>query len=209
MTSRLQAMGQVKYQAGFGSVVTHPAALDYPLTLRMPSTVFVNSMSDTFHKDVPEEFNAEMFKVMGECPQHVFQVLTKRSDILADRGQRLPWKNNIWVGVTVENEDYLSRIDDLRTVPAAVRFLSIEPMIGPMPALNLEGIHWVIVGGETGSGSKPVAEEWVVDVRDQCVKAGVPFFFKQWGSRYNKKLGRELQGQIWNQMPATTGVDHV
>ncbi|MCK9463173.1 MAG: phage Gp37/Gp68 family protein [Proteobacteria bacterium] len=206
MTRRLKAMGQEKYQAGFSEVVTHPECLGEPYKLRKPSMVFVNSMSDTFHKDVPVEFIQKIFSVAVDCPRHTFQVLTKRSERLVELAPQLPWPANVWMGVSVENERHVNRIDHLRQVPAAVRFLSIEPLLGPIPNLNLDGIDWVIVGGESGPGSEPVLEAWVVDIRDQCREAGVAFFFKQWGGRNNKKAGHLLLGETCQEMPDAANV---
>ena len=200
MAKRLKAMGQPNYRNGF-KVTCHPHVLDLPLQWKKPRTIFVNSMSDLFHEDVPPAFVEKIFAVMNRARRHTFQVLTKRPERLAELMARFDWSPNIWMGVTVEHADYLGRIDLLRTVPAAVRFLSIEPMLGPMPDLNLEKIDWVIVGGESGPGARPIKKEWVVQVRDLCIKAGVPFFFKQWGGVHKKKAGRLLERKTWDQMP--------
>lgn len=200
MANRLQAMGQPNYRNGF-RVTVHEHALGLPLRWRKPQVIFVNSMSDLFHEHVPIDFILRVFDVMGRADWHLFQVLTKRSRRLAERAQLLPWADNVWMGVTVESAEYVHRIDDLRLVPAAVRFLSLEPLLGPLSSLDLEGIDWVIVGGESGPGARPMAEGWALDIRDQCRRAGVPFFFKQWGGRNKKKAGRLLDGRTWDQMP--------
>lgn len=200
MALRLQAMGQENYHRGF-EVTLHDAAVEKPLAWKKPQTIFVNSMSDLFHADVPLEFIQRVFNVMRRASWHRFQVLTKRADRLADIAHELPWPGNVWMGVSVESAFYSTRIDALRKVPAAVRFLSLEPLLGPLPRLCLEGIHWVIVGGESGPGARPMAQEWVTNLRDQCLIAGVPFFFKQWGGVRKKRAGRVLQGRTWDQLP--------
>lgn len=199
---RLKLMGQPNYRNGF-DITLHPHALDLPLRWKKPQRIFVNSMSDLFHVEVPEEFIQRVFATMRAAHWHRFQVLTKRSDRLASLAPRIDWPPNVWQGVSVESADYAFRIDDLRSVAARVRFLSIEPLLGPMPKLDLSGIHWVIVGGESGPGARPMLESWVTDLRDQCLAAGVPFFFKQWGGLNKKKAGRELQGRTWDEMPST------
>ncbi len=201
MALRLQAMGQPNYANGFDLTV-HEKALGLPLRWKKPQTIFVNSMSDLFHKDVPEEFILKVFNVMAEAEWHRFQVLTKRSDRLLDLSSKLPWKPHIWMGVSVESLKYVHRIDHLRGTDAMVKFLSLEPLLGPLPRLNLHAIDWVIVGGESGPGARPMDPEWVCDVRDQCVRKCVPFFFKQWGGVRKKKAGRELEGRTWDEMPA-------
>ncbi len=163
--------------------------------------VFVNSMSDLFHKEVPVFFIQKAFEVMRNLPQHQFQILTKRAERLAEVSRLLPWTENIWMGVSVENRDYVDRIETLRQTGAQVKFLSIEPLLGPIPELNLTGIDWVIVGGESGPGARPMKKEWVTGIRDQCLGAGVAFFFKQWGGINKKRSGRKLEGRIWNEMP--------
>jgi protein gp37 len=193
-------MGQPNYSGGF-KVAIHENALEAPFRWRRPSMVFVNSMSDLFHKVVPVFFIQKAFEVMRSLPQHQFQILTKRAERLADISQFLPWRDNIWMGVSVENRDYIDRIDTLRQTGALVKFLSIEPLLGPIPELNLTGIDWVIVGGESGPGARPMKKEWVTDIRDQCLDAGVAFFFKQWGGTNKKKAGRKLEGRIWDEMP--------
>ena len=202
-TRRLQKNPKItKYRAGFDTVVCHPQALEEPLRWRKPSLVFVNSMSDLFHADVPFEFIDSVFDVMRGADHHFYQVLTKRAERMAEYAETREWPEHVWAGVTVEDRRYYQRIDSLKKVPAAVRFLSIEPMLGPMPSMDLSGIHWVIVGGESGPGARPMEAEWVIDVRDQCVVADVPFFFKQWGGVNKKKAGRALAGKTWDEMPA-------
>lgn len=200
MARRLKAMGQPNYRNGF-RVTMHEHALDLPLGWKRPQTVFVNSMSDLFHEDVPVDFIRRVFDVMQRADRHLFQVLTKRSARLAELAPQLPWPTNVWMGVTVESCDYLHRVDDLRRVPATVRFLSLEPLLGPLPDLDLTDIDWVIVGGESGPGARTMAEAWALDLRDQCHRAGVAFFFKQWGGVNKKKAGRLLGGRTWDQMP--------
>jgi len=172
-----------------------------PLKWKKPQMIFVNSMSDLFHKDVPAEFIDEIFFTMNEAPWHTFQLLTKRADRLVQLANRVQWTSNIWMGVTVENVDHIDRMDSLRNVPATVRFLSLEPLLGPMPNLNLDQMDWVILGGESGPGARPMDQAWVTDLRDQCLKANVPFFFKQWGGVQKKKAGRLLEKKTWDQMP--------
>jgi len=200
MAFRLQAMGQANYRNGF-KVTLHEDALERPLRWRKPQTIFVNSMSDLFHAEIPLAFVRRVFDVMQEASWHRFQVLTKRADRLAELAPELPWPANVWMGVSVESAFYLGRIEALLSVPAAVRFLSLEPLLGPLPKLRLKDIHWVIVGGESGPGARPMEKEWVVSVRDQCLRADVPFFFKQWGGVHKKRAGRELEGRTWDQMP--------
>lgn len=209
LAKRLQAMGVAKYRndgdprtsgPGFGMTL-HPDALDIPRSWRKPRTIFVDSMSDLFHKDVPDDYIRRVFEVIADTPQHQYQLLTKRSQRLARFGQKLAWPPNLWMGVSVETARYTFRIDHLRTVDAAVRFISAEPLLGPLPNLDLDGIHWMIVGGESGPGARPMQKEWATDLRDQCDIAQVPFFFKQWGGRTPKSGGRTLQGQTHNEMP--------
>lgn len=211
LAKRLKAMGAAKYQTdgnpktsgpGFG-VAVHDDALDLPYRWRRPRLVFVNSMSDLFHAKVPITFVRRVFDVVRETPQHTYQVLTKRSVRLRRLSTSLNWPPNLWMGVSVEHARQLSRIDDLRTVDAAVRFVSAEPLLGPLPNLDLTGIHWVITGGESGPGARPCAPEWVRHVRDACASADVPFFHKQWGGRHPKAGGRELDGQVHDDMPST------
>ena len=200
MALRLRGMGQPNYARGF-EVSLHPHALRLPLGWKKPQMIFVNSMSDLFHEQVPLEFIQQVFDVMRRANWHTYQVLTKRSERLLELDPRLAWPANVWMGVTVENADYTHRIDDLRRTRAAVKFLSLEPLLGPMPNLDLHGIHWAVVGGESGPGARPMPPEWVVEIRDQCMKAGVPFFFKQWGGVNKKKAGRLLDGRTWDAMP--------
>lgn len=204
MARRLQAMGQSNYRNGF-RVALHPHTLNLPLTWKNPRTIFVNSMSDLFHEKVPTAFIRKIFGVMVTATWHRFQVLTKRSERLAELSATLPWARNIWMGVTVENENVCGRINDLRRTAASVKFLSIEPLLGPLPALDLSGIDWVIVGGESGPGARFMDPSWVIDICDQCSSAGVPFFFKQWGGTDKKKAGRILNGRTWDEMPAIAG----
>jgi protein gp37 len=200
MTRRLKGMGQPNYARGF-RVTTHEHMLARPLEWLRPSTVFVNSMSDLFHDDVPDAFVRRVFATMQAADQHRFQVLTKRSGRLRTLAPYLPWPDNVWAGVSVESAAFAWRIDELREVPAAVRFLSLEPLLGPLSDLDLDGIDWVIVGGESGPHARPPQPDWVRDVRDQCLAAGVPFFFKQWGGTRKKVAGRLLDGRIWDEMP--------
>ena len=204
MAKRLKAMGQINYQNGF-NVTCHEHALDIPLRWKKPRMIFVNSMGDLFHKKVSDEFVQRVFAVMQKAKQHQFQVLTKRAERLEQMASMLTWHENIWVGVTVEDANNTTRIDFLRKVPASVKFLSIEPLLGPIPDINLDGIDWVIVGGESGPGSREIREEWVLDIRDQCLRNRVPFFFKQWGGTNKKKNGRLLEGKIWDEMPVRVG----
>jgi protein gp37 len=200
MAKRLQAMGQRNYSNGF-ELTLQPHMLEHPLAWKRPQTIFVNSMSDLFHEAVPLEYIQSVFNVMARANWHRFQVLTKRADRLSELASQLNWSENIWMGVSVENDDCRSRIDLLRDVPAALKFLSLEPLLGPLPNLDLRNIDWVIVGGESGPGARPISEDWVVDIRDQCLRAEVPFFFKQWGGKRKSKSGRELQGEIWDELP--------
>ena len=193
-------MGVEKYKHGF-ELQIHPAALSIPYTWKTSKVVFVNSMSDLFHKDVPLSFIQQVFDVMNDNPRHVFQVLTKRSDLLLEYHKQLRWGHNIWMGVSVENQKTMHRIDDLRGTSARVKFLSCEPLIGPLPNMNLVGIDWVIVGGESGRRPRPMKEEWVLDILDQCKEADVKFFFKQWGGTNKKKAGRLLLDKTWDEMP--------
>lgn len=202
MARRLKAMGLEKYANGF-SLALHEEDLQLPYTWRQPKIVFVNSMSDLFHKDIPVEFVQKVFRVMKENPQHVFQVLTKRADVLLyyDKEGWLEWTHNIWMGVSVENSTFVKRIDLLRQTGARIKFLSCEPLIGPLPHMNLQGIDWVIVGGESGRTPRPMKKEWVKDIKTQCKQSNVAFFFKQWGGRNKKKSGRLLDGRTYSQMP--------
>lgn len=200
MSRRLKAMGQPNYANGF-SVTLHPHMLEVPRRWKKPQTVFVNSMSDLFHEGVPAAFISRVIDTIVATPHHTYQVLTKRAERLAALGGELDWPDNLWVGVTVENARHIDRIEHLRRVPAAVRFLSLEPLLGPIPRLPLEDIDWVIVGGESGPKARPLDAAWVRDLRDQCVRASVPFFFKQWGGVRKKAAGRMLDGRTWNELP--------
>jgi len=200
MAKRLQAMGQPNYRNGF-RLTLHDQALEIPLHWKQPQMIFVNSMSDLFHEDVPLEFIQKVFDTMIKASWHTFQVLTKRSDRLLELDKELIWPKNVWMGVSVENTDYIFRIDHLRQAHALTKFLSLEPLLGPLTNLNLNGIHWVIVGGESGPGARPIRQSWVVSIRDQCQDARVPFFFKQWGGTNKKKSGRELEGRTWDELP--------
>ncbi len=202
MAKRLHAMGQPNYRNGF-RLTLHDHMLELPLTWRKPRTVFVNSMSDLFHVDVPLAFIQQVFAVMRQASWHTFQVLTKRADRLAELSGQLSWPANVWMGVSVESQPYVSRIDALRRSGAQMRFLSLEPLLGALPGLDLRAIDWVIVGGESGPKARPVDLKWVTDIRDQCVEARVPFFFKQWGGRNKRASGRELEGRTWDEMPAS------
>jgi len=201
MTRRLKAMGQEKYKHGFKIVKTHLEALKIPYTWKNSKVVFVNSMSDLFHIDVPLDFIQQVFQVMNDNPQHIFQVLTKRAERLYELHKDLNWTNNIWMGVSVENEKVKSRIDLLRKTKAKVKFLSLEPLIGPLPNINLKKIDWVIVGGESGFKPRPMHPHWVLDIQEQCEKANVAFFFKQWGGKNKKTAGRILNGRTYDEMP--------
>jgi protein gp37 len=176
-------------------------ALQDPLLWRSPRTIFVNSMSDLFHEEVPEAFIQKVFEVMRVASWHTFQVLTKRPERAHEMAASLPWPSNVWLGTSVENESVLSRVDSLRRLPAHVLFLSLEPLLGPLPSLDLEGINWVIVGGESGAGARPMRPKWVREIKEKALSANVPFFFKQWGGRNKKAAGRTLDGRIWDQMP--------
>lgn len=200
MARRLQAMGQPNYTKGF-QLAMHEHALNLPLSWKTPQVIFVNSMSDLFHKNVPLEFVLKVFGVMNHADWHIYQVLTKRSGRLRELDRKLSWSPHIWMGVSVETEKYLSRVDDLRQTSAHLKFLSLEPFLGPMPELDLYGIDWVIVGGESGPKARPMDLGWVTEIRDQCIDAMVPFFFKQWGGVNKKKTGRHLENRTWDQMP--------
>jgi protein gp37 len=200
MAKRLTAMGSLRYANGF-QVALHPDLLDAPRRWRQARVVFVNSMSDLFHENVPLGYIQRVFETMRECPHHTFQVLTKRSRRLAECAALLPWPRNVWMGVSVEDARVIRRIANLQEVPAAVRFLSLEPLIGPLDELPLSGIHWVIVGGESGPRARPLRREWVTSIFRQCRAAQVPFFFKQWGGVRKDLTGRELNGRTYNEMP--------
>lgn len=188
----------------FTDIQIHPDRLDQPRRWRKPRTIFVNSMSDLFHEQVADSFIKQVFQVMRECPQHTFQILTKRSDRLLDLAHELAWPLNVWMGVSVEDDRVLHRLDQLRDVPAAVRFLSVEPMLGPLDNLDLNGIDWVIVGGESGRGARPMEASWVMSIKRQCRSQGVAFFFKQWGGVRKGNFGRVLSGRTYDEMPQPT-----
>ena len=200
MARRLKAMGHPNYVNGFKPTI-HEHVLEQPLRWKKPQMIFVNSMSDLFHEDVPSDFIQKIFDVMRQAHWHTFQILTKRSQRLLEMSQRLEWPVNVWMGVSVENDDYVFRIDHLRQTGAHVKFLSLEPLLGPLPDLDLRGIDWVIAGGESGPGARPMKEEWVIEIRDQCQASNVPFFFKQWGGVRKKRNGRILQGRTWDEFP--------
>ena len=200
MTRRLKAMGQPSYANGF-RVTVHPHLVGLPSAWKQPQMIFVNSMSDLFHEKVPAAFIQRVLAATRSAHWHTFQVLTKRSERLLELDGEIEWPDNVWMGVSVENEDYAYRVDDLRATHAKVKFLSLEPLLGPLDDLNLEGIDWVIVGGESGPGARPMDAAWVRGIRDRCLKSGVPFFFKQWGGVRKKLAGRELDGRTWSEMP--------
>jgi protein gp37 len=200
MANRLRAMGQARYRNGF-SLTLQPDALHAPLSWRTPRLVFVNSMSDLFHADVPLEYIRQVFDVMQRADWHVFQILTKRAERLAQLAPLLPWPSNVWMGVSVESADFTWRIGHLAKVPAAVRFLSVEPLLGAIPRLPLRGVDWVILGGESGPGARPMEADWAEQIRDRCIRAKVPFFFKQWGGVWKKRTGRVIAGRTWDEMP--------
>jgi protein gp37 len=200
MAKRLHAMGQPNYANGF-QLTLHEHALKLPLGWKKPQRIFVNSMSDLFHEDVPFAFIERVFTVMQRASWHQFQVLTKRSERLRELACNLPWPPHVWMGVSVEHEDYTDRIEHLRQTPARIKFLSLEPLLGPLPELNLTNIHWVIVGGESGPGARPMAASWALGIRNQCQAASVPFFFKQWGGVNKKRTGREIEGRTWDELP--------
>lgn len=200
MAKRLQAMGQANYANGF-KVTLHDHVVELPFTWKKPRTIFVNSMSDLFHEAVPDEFILRVFDVMQRANWHQYQLLTKRSSRLVELDSFVKWEAHIWMGVSVENEDYTDRIDHLRETHAQIKFLSLEPLLGPLSSLNLKGIDWVIVGGESGPSARPMEQDWVKDIRDQCTEAQVPFFFKQWGGVNKSKAGRMLEGRTWDEMP--------
>lgn len=200
MTLRLQAMGQHNYRKGFAPA-EHPHMLDAPLGWKKPHIVFVNSMSDLFHEDISVQFILRVFEIMRKASWHTFQVLTKRSSRLKELDAIIDWPSNVWMGVTVENDKYKNRIDDLRKTNAKIKFLSVEPLIGHLTDVNLEGIDWVIVGGESGPKARPMEKRWVEDMRDICLSKNIPFFFKQWGGVNKKKNGRLLDGRVWSEKP--------
>ena len=200
MAKRLQAMGHANYVNGF-ELTLHEHMLERPLQWKKPQQIFVNSMSDLFHKNVPQEYIQRVFDVMRRASWHSFQILTKRSERLLELNDEIDWPANVWMGVSVETSTYTYRIDHLRSTEANIKFLSLEPLLGPLHNLDLSDIDWVIVGGESGPGARPIKEQWVIDIRDQCLAASVPFFFKQWGGVQKKKNGRLLQNRIWDQLP--------
>lgn len=200
MAKRLYAMGSKRYQQGFKPTLHHDL-IDLPRQWKKPRVIFVNSMSDLFQEAVPDDFIRAVFATMQACPQHTFQILTKRSDRLREIGATLPWRGNIWMGVSVEDARVRQRITDLAAVPAKVRFLSCEPLIGPLDSLGLKGIHWVIVGGESGPGARPMQRAWVESIHRQCRSHNVPFFFKQWGGVRKDMAGRDLHGRTYDEMP--------
>ena len=200
MAYRLQKMGNSNYRSGF-DVTLHPHLLKAPLSWKRSRLVFVNSMSDLFHEEVSVEFIQQVFDTMRRAHWHTFQILTKRSERLVRLAPSLAWPSNVWMGVSVEDSDVVERIDHLRKVGSAVRFLSLEPLLGPLPDLNLREIHWVIVGGESGPGARPMEPSWVPDIKQQCENSNVPFFFKQWGGVFKKRNGRKLEGKTWDELP--------
>lgn len=200
MARRLQATGHPNYANGF-KLAVHESSLTIPYKWKSPRLIFVNSMSDLFHEAVPDEFVHKVFTAMNHADRHTYQILTKRPDRLVAMDRSLVWNKNIWMGVSVENQKYLHRIEQLCQTSAEVKFLSLEPMLGPMKNIPLSGIDWVIVGGESGPGARPMKSSWALEVRDQCLKAKVRFFFKQWGGPNKRKTGRILDGRTWDQMP--------
>jgi len=206
MAHRLKAMGNKKYRNDFEFTV-HRSLFDFPLQQKKPLTIFVNSMSDTFHENAEEKDIVKIFQIMKMAPWHTFQVLTKRSERARDIADRIEWAKNIWLGVTVESVENLFRLNHLRDIPAAVKFLSLEPLLGPLPNLDLNLIDWVIVGGESGPKSRPMEKEWVVEIKERCQKAKVPLFFKQWGGTNKKKSGRLLENQTWDEYPRLMELD--
>ncbi len=205
MAKRLRAMGQANYVNGF-ELTLHEHMLERPLQWKKPQQIFVNSMSDLFHQDVPLEYILRVFDVMRRASWHQFQVLTKRSQRLMELSDEIEWPDNVWMGVSVETSAYLYRIDHLRATGAKIKFLSLEPLLGPLPNMNLTSIDWAIVGGESGPGARPIKKEWVIDIRDQCFLGHVPFFFKQWGGVQKKKNGRELDGRFYDELPMTSSL---
>lgn len=203
-SKRLQAMGVPKYSNGF-NISLHQDALLAPLTWKSPRKIFVNSMSDLFHEDVPESFIQDVFAIMRQANWHQFQVLTKRSSRLSKLSSSIEWPHNVWMGVSVETDTFRYRIDHLRQTQANIKFLSLEPLLGPLENLDLRSIDWVIVGGESGPNARPVQKDWVVDIREQCLQTGVAFFFKQWGGKSKKRAGRDLDGRTWDELPKRWG----
>lgn len=201
MSQRLQAMGNPNYTNGF-ELTLHENSLNLPLTWKTPQYVFVNSMSDLFHEEVPIVFIQRVFDVMRQASWHTFQVLTKRSNRMLELDKVIDWPSNVWMGVSVENQDYVFRINELRLTRSKRKFLSLEPLLGPIPSLDLNGIDWVIVGGESGPKSRKMEEVWALQIRDSCISQNVSFFFKQWGGTNKKKNGRLLEGRTWSEMPS-------
>ena len=201
MAKRLHAMGIHKYRNGF-SVTMHPETLQDPLKWRKPRIVFVNSMSDLFHEEVSVSFIQSVFETMNQASHHTFQILTKRPERVLKLNEQLTWSPNIWLGTSIESKRWQFRLDELRDTSAQVKFLSLEPLLGPLTQIPLRGIDWVIVGGESGPGARPMKQNWVREIRDQCVGESIPFFFKQWGGVFKKRMGRTLDGRTWDQMPA-------
>lgn len=200
MARRLQAMGQYRYRNSF-NVTLQGDIVELPLSWKKPRMIFMNSMSDLFHEEIPEEFIHSVFRTMNMASRHIFQVLTKRSDRLREMSESFLWTDNIWMGVSVENDDCAYRINDLLQTDAVVKFLSLEPLLGSLRDVSLEGVDWIIVGGESGPGARPMQESWVTEIRDQCEERDIPFFFKQWGGVNKKKNGRALENRTWDQYP--------
>jgi len=200
MAKRLQSMGQSRYAEGF-ELTLHEDILELPLSWKKPQLIFVNSMSDLFHEHVPVSFIYKSFDVMRRAPKHQFQLLTKRSGRLLEISPTINWPHNVWMGVSVERKDYVFRIDELRETEAAIKFVSFEPLLGPIPEIDLKGIDWIIVGGESGPGARIMQKDWVLEIKEQCQRALVPFFFKQWGGFNKKKAGRLLEGRTWDNLP--------
>ncbi len=203
LSIRLMNMGKPKYKNGF-KLTMHADVLDIPLNWLNPQKIFVNSMSDLFHKDVTKTFIKKVFKVMNLASWHQYQILTKRPERLVELNKELSWAGNIWMGTTIENNDYVYRADYLRKSSAHIKFLSLEPLLGPLPDLNLQGIDWVIVGGESGVGARPIEKEWILEIRDMCESSNTPFFFKQWGGVNKREAGRVLNGKTYNEYPIVT-----
>ncbi len=201
MARRLQAMGVLRYKSGF-DVCVHDDLIEVPLKWKKPRFIFVNSMGDIFHKSVPTEFIERIFFTIKQAPWHTFQILTKRADRLENLSLKLQWPQNLWMGVTVESQEHISRIDKLRSVPASIRFISFEPLLGPIESPNLGSIDWVIVGGESGPYARPMSVDWARMIRDVCLENSIPFFFKQWGGIRKKEHGRILDRRTWTQFPA-------
>jgi protein gp37 len=200
MAKRFRSMGIPRYRAGF-DVQVHPDLLAVPYRLIKPHVIFVNSMSDLFHEAIPDSFIRDIFAVMNNCPRHTFQILTKRSRRMLRLSKELRWSKNIWLGITVEDQNNLYRIGELSQSPARIKFISCEPLLGPISFSRLDEISWIIVGGESGPDARPMKQEWVTSIRDQCLRANIPFFFKQWGGKNKKAAGRLLEGKIWNEIP--------